>query len=247
MSAPPFSLLLSDLHLNEAQPALTRQFFRFLEQVAPSAQSVYILGDLFEYWLGDDTLDQPFPHSIVHALRALSDRGVAVWLMHGNRDFLLGKAFAAQCGLQLLADPHLINLYGTPTMLMHGDLLCTDDHDYQTFRQQVRNPAWQRGFLSLPLAERIAMAQSARDQSKSAQQKKSADIMDVNPDAVHDMLRQYGYPRLIHGHTHRQALHSLLVDGHDCQRWVLPDWHDTQAGWLRCDRQGCQFSDFSTH
>ena len=239
-----FSLLISDLHLSDAQPVVTQQFIQFLTYTAPSAKAVYILGDLFEYWLGDDTLTQPYPTLICQALRQLSDSGVNLYLIHGNRDFLLGAAFAQLCGLTLLEDPCPIDLHGTPTLLMHGDTLCTDDTGYQQFRQQVRNPAWQQHFLSLPLPERVALARDAREQSTAAQPLKSSNIMDVNITAVNDTLRHYHYPRIIHGHTHRPALHAVTVDQHACERWVLPDWHATQAGWLKCDSTGCRFEGY---
>jgi UDP-2,3-diacylglucosamine hydrolase len=234
------SLLISDLHLNNQEVELTRLFEHFLTHIAPDAEALYILGDLFEYWLGDDTLDLPLHQQVCHALRQLSDAGVKLFFMHGNRDFLLGTHFAEACGARFLPDPSLIDLHGTPSLLMHGDTLCTDDVDYQAFRQQVHQPAWQQQFLAQTLSARVALAQSAREQSTAAKQNKSASIMDVNPDAVINTFRQYGYPRLIHGHTHRPAHHCLTVDEHACERWVLHDWHGTQGGYLRCDEQGCQ-------
>ena len=236
-----FSLLTSDLHLSPAQPHVTHQFGEFLRRHAGGAHALYLLGDLFEYWLGDDTLDAPLAQQIIAWLAELSTRGTQVYLMHGNRDFLIGTEFARRCGARLLDDPCLINLHGTPTLLSHGDSLCTDDLPYQAFRRQVRHPVWQAQFLALPVAERIAQAETARRQSEAAQQEKSAAIMDVNLDAVHALLRAHGYPRLIHGHTHRPARHSFELDNHACERWVLPDWSDTRNGWLRCDAGGCSF------
>lgn len=238
------SLFISDLHLCDSRPEMSRLFFEFLQTTALHAQALYILGDLFEYWLGDDTLDAPLNQQVCLALRHLADSGVAVYFMHGNRDFLIAAQFADACHATLLADPSLIDMYGTPTLLMHGDTLCTDDVSYLAFRAQVRDPHWQSQFLAQPLAARIALAQQARSQSESAKQGKSTEIMDVNADAVQEILRQYAYPRLIHGHTHRQALHNLSVDGHPSQRWVLPDWYE-HGGYLRCDTQQCQFVSLS--
>lgn len=241
LTATPHSLFISDLHLCDSRPAISRLFFEFLQTTAIHAEALYILGDLFEYWLGDDTLDAPLNQQVCAALCQLAERGVAVYFMHGNRDFLIAERFAHACHATLLADPTLINLYGTPTLLMHGDTLCTDDVSYLAFRAQVRDPDWQTRFLAQPLATRISMAQQVRAQSESAKQEKATEIMDVNTDAVSAALRQHAYPRLIHGHTHRTALHELEIDGHHCQRWVLPDWYDN-GGYLRCDAQACQFA-----
>lgn len=231
------SLFISDLHLCDSRPQISRLFFEFLETRARSAEALYILGDLFESWVGDDE-DTPLSRSVAGALRRLSDCGLAVYLMHGNRDFLLAQQFADASGAHLLADPTLLDLYGQPTLLMHGDTLCTDDKPYLAFRAQVRDVAWQTGFLALPLAVRRTMAQQARSQSEHDKQEKSAAIMDVNQQAVIEILREYAYPRLIHGHTHRPAHHELQVDGHACERWVLPDWYDS-GGYLCCDATGC--------
>lgn len=237
MSECAHSLFISDLHLCDSRPQISRLFFDFLETHARSAEALYILGDMFESWVGDDD-ETSLSCSVVGALRSLSDSGVAVYLMHGNRDFLLAQSFADASGACLLADPTLLDLYGQPTLLMHGDTLCTDDKPYMAFRSQVRDPAWQTGFLAQPLAVRRTLAQQARSQSEHAQQRKSAAIMDVNHQAVIEILREYAYPRLIHGHTHRPARHHLQVDGHACERWVLQDWYDS-GGYLRCDAAGC--------
>ena len=234
------SLFISDLHLCDSRPAISRLFFDFLQNTAIHADALYILGDLFEYWLGDDTLDVPLNQQVSLALRQLADSGVAVYFMHGNRDFLIATQFTEACHAQLLTDPSVVDLYGTPTLLMHGDTLCTDDVSYLAFRAQVRDPQWQNQFLAQPLAARISIAQQARAQSESSKQEKATEIMDVNTVAVHEALRQHGYPRLIHGHTHRPAQHHIDIDGHHCQRWVLPDWYD-KGGYLRCDALGCQF------
>ena len=238
MSGIPHSLFISDLHLCESRPQISRLFFDFLMTHARNAEALYILGDLFESWVGDDD-ETSLSYSVVGALRSLSDSGVAVYLMHGNRDFLLAQPFADASGARLLVDPTMMDLYGQPTLLMHGDTLCTDDTAYLAFRAQIRDPAWQAGFLAQPLAKRHTMAQQARNQSEHAKQGKTAAIMDVNHQAVIEILREYAYPRLIHGHTHRPARHDLQVDGHTCERWVLQDWYDSGC-YLRCAAGGVQ-------
>jgi UDP-2,3-diacylglucosamine hydrolase len=161
-----------------------------------------------------------------------------VLFMHGNRDFLVGRAFAQRCGADLVRDPTLIDLYGTRTLLLHGDTLCTDDIDYQEFRARARDPAYQASFLEQPLAARRARAREMRKQSEASKRAKAAEIMDVSTAAVEQALREHGYPRLIHGHTHRPARHVHLVDGRACERWVLNDWYE-RGGYLRCDASGC--------
>ena len=221
------SLFISDLHLSEDRPQANERFFRFLEEEASGADALYVLGDLFEYWIGDEDLETPFNAVIAGSLKRLSDAGVRVRLMHGNRDFLLGDAFCKASGAQLLADPTVID----GTLLMHGDTLCTDDHDYQAWRRTARSAEWQREFLSKPLAERRAAVQGLRDESKEVIQAKPAEIMDVNEDAVREALRRHGVARLIHGHTHRPGKHALALDGRRCERWVLPDWYG-RGGYL---------------
>lgn len=235
----PHSLFISDLHLSADRPEISSAFSEFLASTAPQAEALYILGDLFEYWAGDDDLDDPFNRQVVSALANLSAGGTALYLMHGNRDFLMGETLADACGAQLLPDPSLTRIHGTPTLLMHGDTLCTDDSDYLAFRAQVRAPGWQAHFLSQPLAQRKAQIEQLRAQSKQAQSRKTAEIMDVNAESVINTFRNYGYPRLIHGHTHRPARHEHEVDQHRCERWVLPDWYE-QGGYLRCDETGCE-------
>jgi UDP-2,3-diacylglucosamine hydrolase len=233
------TFLIADLHLTPEDPATAGRCLDFLAEAAPAAGALYILGDLFEAWPGDDLLEQPFPAAVVGALRRLSDQGTAVALMHGNRDFLIGAAFCRAAGATLLADPSVLELHGVPTLLMHGDSLCTDDAAYQQIRRQVRDPAWQQAVLAKPLVERLAMARQFRDASESAKSDKSDRIMDVNADAVAAAFRQSGCSRLIHGHTHRPARHALMVDGQPRERWVLPDWYDGRGGYLRCDAAGC--------
>jgi UDP-2,3-diacylglucosamine hydrolase len=235
----PHTLFLSDSHLCPSHPRVTELFLQFARDTAPHAESLYILGDLFEYWIGDDDLADPFNASIAHTLRKISDDGVKLYFMHGNRDFLLGEKFAAACGGTLLDDPLLIDLHGTQTLLTHGDALCTADTEYQAFRKQVRDSEFQKQFLAKPLSERRATVENLRAQSEQQKKIKPMGIMDVTESAVHDLLRQYHYPRLIHGHTHRPALHQHQVDGKTCERYVLKDWNET-GGYLRCDTNGCK-------
>jgi len=219
-------LFISDLHLSEERPETIRAFLAFLGGPARQASALYILGDLFEYWAGDDD-DPPLNGLVADALRALAESGVHVYFIAGNRDFLLGEQFAAQAGLTLLPDPSEIVLDDRATVLVsHGDALCTDDTAYQQYRAQVRDDAWQRRFLARPLVERKAFIEDLRQRSTLAKRDKPIEIMDVNADAVARMLRQYDYPTLIHGHTHRPARHLHLIDGKHCERWVLSDWHD---------------------
>lgn len=239
MKAEKATLFISDLHLTAEDPSAVERFFRFIAEIAPQAQALYILGDLFEAWVGDDDLDSPLHAAVASALSALSSAGVDIFLMHGNRDFLLGDGFCRASGARLLPEPSVVDLYGTPTLLLHGDSLCTDDVQYQQFRTQTRNPAWQQAMLARPLAERRQIARQIREQSESAKDGKSLSIMDVNADAVTEALRDNGCQRLIHGHTHRPARHFHQVNGKDCERWVLPDWYTT-GGYLRCEPQGCE-------
>ena len=233
------TLFISDLHLAESQPETTRAFLRFAHDVAPRAEMLYVLGDLFEYWIGDDTLAEPFHASIVNAFANIARNGTALYFMHGNRDFLLGKVFCDACHGQLLPDPTLIDLYGTPTLLMHGDTLCTDDADYMRFRALVRDPTWQAEFLAKPLAERRAIVLGMRSQSEETKRQKPMEIMDVALPTVEASLREHGYPRLIHGHTHRPAKHLHSVDGKTCVRWVLTDWYGDRGGYLAVTPDGC--------
>jgi UDP-2,3-diacylglucosamine hydrolase len=233
------TLFVSDLHLCAARPQSNRSFFGFLEREARGAQSLYILGDLFEYWIGDDDLDDAFNRSVIAALARLVAAGVPVYLMHGNRDFVIGEAFARASGVTLLPDPSLIKLGGQAVLLMHGDTLCTLDLEYQAFRREVRSPPWISRLLAQPLAQRKAAVEALRHRSEQEKRVKPAEIMDVAPAEVEAVLRRYGYPRLIHGHTHRPARHVHVVDGHACERWVLADWY-RGASCLACDESGCR-------
>lgn len=212
------SLFISDLHLCEHSPTTTRLFHHFIQHSAPHAEALYILGDLFEYWAGDDDVSSPFHLEITRALRALAVQGVQLFIMHGNRDFLMAEKLAAACHATLLADPTRLNLYGKDTLLTHGDALCTDDIDYQVFRQQVRDTTWQQQFLAQPLAQRKAQIEQIRQRSSAGKMVKAESIMDVNNNSVHELLRAHGYPQLIHGHTHRPAHHLHHFDEHTCDR-----------------------------
>lgn len=228
------TLFISDLHLDARRPAVTRLFLDFLTELDPRhCAGLYILGDLFEAWIGDDD-DNPHYQQVLTGLRATTARGIPVNVMHGNRDFLLGGAFARSTGCTLLPDPTLINLDGIPTLLMHGDTLCTDDHDYQQFREMVRNSDWQHQFLAKPLEERRQIAAQLRETSRQRTGEKPAAIMDVNQLAVLETLQQQGVTRLIHGHTHRPAVHHLTLGGQAAQRIVLGDWYE-QGSLLRSE------------
>ncbi|MDX1375735.1 MAG: UDP-2,3-diacylglucosamine diphosphatase [Burkholderiales bacterium] len=228
----PRTLFISDLHLSSDQPQVSAQLFRFLENEARGARALYVLGDLFEVWLGDDALEvEPLAQEVAGALHALRDAGTDVHLMHGNRDFLLGARFAEACGARLLEDPTRLTLGGQSVALMHGDTLCTDDVAYQKFRVMARAKPFQDEFLSKPLAERRALAQAYRAKSEQVKRATPQDIMDVAPGAVDDAFRRLAVSRLIHGHTHRPAMHRTTVEGRACERWVLPDW-DRGGGYI---------------
>lgn len=234
------TLFISDLHLCASRPHITDAFLQFLATSAKSAEALYILGDLFEYWAGDDDIGDAFNQQIIQGFKALATSGVAIYLMHGNRDFLITEEFCSAAHIQLLNDPSLIDLYGTRTLISHGDALCTDDVSYQQFRTQVRNKQWQAQFLSQPLQARKDQIEAIRLRSEQEKSNKSADIMDVNADAVRQLLKQHHYPSLlIHGHTHRPNQHHLVVDGHASTRWVLGDWYE-QGSYLICDAAGCR-------
>ncbi|WP_291853863.1 UDP-2,3-diacylglucosamine diphosphatase [Accumulibacter sp.] len=231
-------LFISDLHLTPQAPGVTRILLDFLGGRARQAEQLFILGDLFEAWPGDDCLDDPddvFCAEIVRALHELVTAGVALAVMHGNRDFLIGERFARASGARLLPDPCVLSLPTWQFVLTHGDVLCTDDQEYQTFRALARRPEWQVAFLARPLAERRQIAAALRQKSESAKRDKADYLMDVNPAATDDFLRTHGYASLIHGHTHRPATHDHIVDGIHVERWVLADWRETQGECLCWD------------
>jgi UDP-2,3-diacylglucosamine hydrolase len=229
------ALFISDLHLTEERPAANEQFVDFLEGTARRARALYILGDFFEYWIGDDDLEAPFNAIMAGLLRSLTRGGVALYLMHGNRDFLIGERFCAATGAELLADPTVHEIEGVKTLLAHGDTFCTDDADYQNWRSIARSAQWQREFLAKTRAERRSMILGLREKSKAVIQAKPAEIMDVNEAAVAQALREHGVTRLVHGHTHRPGRHALTVDGRPAERWVLPDWYGP-GGYLEAGR-----------
>jgi UDP-2,3-diacylglucosamine hydrolase len=218
-------LFISDLHLSADRPEANERFIAFIEGKAQGAKSLYVLGDLFESWIGDDDVVERFNAVVAGFFAAVVRAGTPLYVMHGNRDFLIGERFCRETGAKLLADPTMVDIDGVPTLLMHGDTLCTDDVDYQAWRAQVRNPAFQRMFLSKSLAERRAMSAIMREKSKEAIAGKPAEIMDVNAGEVREAFRKHGVARMIHGHTHRPGHHQLEVDGRRCERWVLPDWY----------------------
>ena len=220
------TLFISDLHLDVAEPAAGAQFVEFIQTRAAAAEALYILGDLFETWIGDDD-DDAYRDRICHALSALTATGVPCYVMHGNRDFLLQSRFEARTGASLIADPIVVELYGEQVLLTHGDILCTADHSYQRLRGIVRNPAWQRRFLRLPLDLRRALADRARQGSQRHTQNTATEIMDVDPPAVSAAMRACGVHSLIHGHTHRPAVHEFELDGKSARRIVLGAWHDS--------------------
>ncbi len=219
------TLFISDLHLSPERPELIECFLAFIGELRDGTDHLYILGDLFEVWIGDDAL-APEHIRIMQALQAVTSRQVRVDIMHGNRDFLLGNDFTARTGCRRIPDPTLIELGGVPTLLSHGDALCTDDQAYQAYRAHIRNPDVQKAFLALPIEERISTAREHRDQSRTQNQQKSFEVMDVNQSAVEELMRAQDVTRLIHGHTHRPALHRFLLDGRDAERIVLADWYD---------------------
>jgi UDP-2,3-diacylglucosamine hydrolase len=229
---------ISDLHLSGERPETIRLFLDFLAGKARQAESLYILGDLFEAWLGDDVI-LPEYEPVIDALKALNGSGVPVYVMHGNRDFLLGERFEKLSGCRLIEDPQVIDLYGRRTLIMHGDLLCTDDHAYQAMRVQLRDPQWISAFLAKTPQERVAFARELRERSRKETGEKNESIMDVNNDTVERYLRDYQVEQLIHGHTHRPASHSHPLGNTSVTRYVLPDWHDF-GGMLECDNSGCQ-------
>jgi UDP-2,3-diacylglucosamine hydrolase len=225
---------ISDLHLHPSRPATTSAFLSFLAARSQQADTLWILGDLFEYWAGDDDLPEPFNRQIADALRTASAAGLAIKLIVGNRDFLLASDFARDTGIEIIGEPHCITLGDKRAVLLHGDVLCSDDVAYLQFRAMVRNPAWQAQFLAQPLPVRHKIAEDLRAKSEMSKQGKTAEIMDVHPDAVAQAFRDSGAQVMIHGHTHRPASHDLQVDGLPRQRFVLPDWH-AQACGLRWD------------
>ena len=235
-------LLISDLHLQEERPDITRAFLDLLDGRARHAKALYILGDFFEAWIGDDAMT-PFQQSMCQALRQLSDSGTAVYLMHGNRDFLIGQDFCKAAGCTLLADPSVIELGGEQVLLMHGDTLCTRDLAYMKMRRYLRNPLSLWILRHLPLATRQKLARKLRSESRAQTRMKATEIVDVTPEEVPKVMAAHGVRTLVHGHTHRPAIHKLVVNGEPARRIVLGDWD--RRGWtLQVDAQGFQLEPF---
>ena len=233
---------ISDLHLNQDRPDITKAFLNFLENTACKAEKLYILGDLFEAWIGDDDQNE-FISEIQNALIRIN-KTTKVLFMHGNRDFLIGPDFASSAGMKILTDPVVEEMFGDPVLLMHGDLLCTEDIDYQKFRKVSRDIKWQKEFLSKPLAERRIIAQNLRGASKEATGKKKEEIMDVSECEVIKIIQESSVSLLIHGHTHRPNSHSIALEKHTAKRIVLGDW-DEYGWYVWMDSNSCELNKFS--
>ncbi|MET3068086.1 UDP-2,3-diacylglucosamine diphosphatase [Atlantibacter hermannii] len=232
------TLFIADLHLSTEEPAITAGFLRLLEGEARTAEALYILGDLFEAWIGDDD-PNPLHAAVAAAIRALVESGVPCYFIHGNRDFLIGMRFARQSGMTLLPAEKVLTLYGERVLIMHGDTLCTDDVGYQRFRAKVQQRWLQTLFLSLPLFIRQRIAAKMRAGSKASNQTKSDAIMDVNQQAVSEVMRQHHVRHLIHGHTHRPAIHDLQIEGHPARRYVLGAWHQ-EGSMIKASENGIE-------
>jgi UDP-2,3-diacylglucosamine hydrolase len=233
----PATLFVSDLHLSPARPAPAAAFRAFCAGPARESAGVYVLGDLFDAWIGDDALSEPLAADIARAIKSVTAAGVPVGLVTGNRDFLLGDGFCAATGATLLPGRLVVNVGGTPTVLLHGDELCTADRAYQRYRRIAHDARWQRAYLALPYAVRRGVASWLRGRSRAANAAKPEEIMDVDPEAVEAAFRDEGVARMIHGHTHRPARHHLVVDGRECERFVLADWYE-HGSYLEFDAAG---------
>ena len=229
-------LFISDLHLEADRPDIADQFLRFLETDALNADALYILGDLFERWVGDDDPNEHYTW-IKQGLRKLTRKDIPVFFMHGNRDFMIGDAFAKETGVEILADPHIVDIHGERVLLSHGDAYCTDDAEYQAVRLMTRDPQWQSMMLSKPLEERIAFAEQARADSQMHGENISEAIVDVNQAAIESAFREGGVNLMLHGHTHRPKVHELEIDGQPARRIVLGDWYD-HGSVVRWDEDG---------
>lgn len=238
----PVALFVSDIHLQASMPRTAAAFLDFLHRRATKAQCLYLLGDVFEYWAGDDDIASPFNQQIVQALRKVSEAGVALFWIPGNRDFLAGEKFAAASGASLLQEPYAALVAGRRIVLAHGDAQCTDDHAYMAFRAQVRQPEWQQSFLAMPLEKRKEIIAGLRDDSREAQKTKPCNIMDVNRAAILSLFDASGADTMIHGHTHRPGYHAYEEGQKHYLRYVLPDWDcDTQpprGGWIAITTDG---------
>lgn len=234
------TLFISDLHLDRERPDIQALFHQFLQERAAGADALYILGDLFEFWIGDD--DPQLTHAAtLGALKAVTQTGTPVYFLPGNRDFLVGSGFLQGTGCQLLEDHQIIDLYGRRVLVMHGDTLCTDDVEYQQLRQMMRNPQWQEQFLAQPYEARLQQVLSLREKSREATVAKGEIITDVNQQSVLEVMSRYGVTELIHGHTHRPAVHHFELEGREATRYVLGDWYE-QGSLLSCTPKGCQLT-----
>jgi len=236
-------LFISDLHLSSERPHSIELFLNFVRDEAVKAEKLYILGDFFEVWTGDDYILPEF-EPVIEALKGLTSGGTPVFIMHGNRDFTIGEEFENKTGCTLLDDPTIIDLNGTKTLISHGDTLCTDDIEYQKFRQKVRNPQWIQQVLSLPIEERISLAKSIRSDTREKSSQKSEEIMDVNQSAVEEIMRKCNVQQLIHGHTHRPKQHTLFINNLAAKRIVLGDWYES-GNVLYCDKNTCTLKDYN--
>lgn len=239
------TLFISDLHLDASRPGVTSLFLEFLSKDACESDALYILGDLFEAWIGDDDLGE-HNRSVLEGIKKLVDSGIPVYGMHGNRDFLMGEQFCQMSGMTFLKDPTVIELYGTRTLLMHGDMLCSDDVQYLEFRKTVRAAQWQQEFLAKPLEERDSIVRSLREESQKQTKQKPQEIMDVTQSTVEEYMRNHACLQLIHGHTHRPAIHEFNLDGKPARRIVLGDWYE-QGSVLRCKPQECTLHKLQIH
>lgn len=236
-------LFISDLHLSQERPEINALFLRFLQQHAKDADAIYILGDLFEVWLGDDMI-LPLYREAIEQINSVVSTGTPVYIMYGNRDFLMREQFEQISGAKIIHEPYVIDLYGTQTLLLHGDTLCTDDINYQKLRAMVRNPAWQNEVLTKSPQERLALAKQFREMSQTETAQKADDIMDVNQNAVEQTMRDNKVRNLIHGHTHRPATHHFELDGQQATRIVLADWYNN-GSFLRVDENGYRTTEIS--
>ena len=235
---------ISDLHLDETRPHTTALFKSFAEKLKENdpQTELYILGDLFESWIGDD-YENELHNEVKTTLNSLTGSGIKVFFLYGNRDFLIGEEFLSETGVELLIDPFLLKSNGKTILLTHGDQMCIDDVEYQTFRSIVRNPDWQKDFLNFPISKRLKIAGETKDASKQSKQEKSMEIMDVNEEEVLRVFKQHGVNTMIHGHTHRPMIHELKIDGRLCSRYVLGDWNKTSAMVLKWSKESLELID----
>jgi len=236
-------LFISDLHLSGERPELIELFLNFVRDEAVKAEKLYILGDFFEVWTGDDYILPEF-EPVIEALKHLTTGGTPVFIMHGNRDFTIGNEFEKKTGCTLLDDPTIIDLNGTKTLISHGDTLCTDDIEYQEFRTKVRDPKWIQQVLALPIEERLLLAKSIRSDTREKSNHKPEEIMDVNQAAVEETMRKWNVQQLIHGHTHRPKQHSFSINNSPAKRIVLGDWYE-KGSVLYCDKKTCMLKDYT--